>query len=391
MLSARPIAAGPRAWDQERVPRKTDALDARIKNLLAEFETGLIWNHHGWLVVSSRHSSAMEELAQIGGRTVSPLTTLLEHPEPGTRYLAVKALAKVRDRAAVEPLLAKLDERDMGMRQEVIHALSRFPNPPVVRALDSLLSQGGPPGSRLPSDGADLGETAAQSLAQMGAPGVRVLLDAARDADPTRRFHAGYGLSLSRDRRVVDVLLSLLEDPNDHVRNAAIWQLGWRKEKKAVLPLIDAYRTSIPRMRQTILQALGEIGDARALDALFAAAREDHPLLRMDSVAALGKFRHQRVVEALGAALSDTDEMVRHNAVLGLGSQGRAASIPMLIRATEDPSIDVRKAAAQTLAGLRAREALPALRALMERDGVYTPSYTAARDAIARIEGKKPR
>ena len=81
---------------------------------------------------------AATALAQIGASAIHPLTYLLQ--SDSTRLLAVQALARIRQRRTILPLLRVVSDRDPKVRQMAIEALASFQDsrilPVLIAALD---------------------------------------------------------------------------------------------------------------------------------------------------------------------------------------------------------------------------------------------------------------
>ncbi|MEO0537931.1 MAG: HEAT repeat domain-containing protein [Cyanobacteria bacterium P01_A01_bin.123] len=81
---------------------------------------------------------AAAALAQIGPSAIHPLSYLLQ--SDSTRLLAVQALAQIRQRRTIAPLLRVVNDRDSQVRQIAIEALASFQDsrilPVLVQALD---------------------------------------------------------------------------------------------------------------------------------------------------------------------------------------------------------------------------------------------------------------
>ncbi|MEO0756796.1 MAG: HEAT repeat domain-containing protein [Cyanobacteria bacterium J06648_16] len=76
---------------------------------------------------------AAEQLAGMGSQAVAALIPLLDHPLE--RPLAVRALAQIRQRAVIEPLLSVVTDTDSQLRQTAIEALGSFHDPRVTAVL----------------------------------------------------------------------------------------------------------------------------------------------------------------------------------------------------------------------------------------------------------------
>lgn len=130
--------------------------------------------------------------------------------------------------------------------------------------------------------------------------------ESGRDDDPRLRRYLALALRELRDPRATDPLLAALGDPDLLTRIYAAW-------------------------------ALGEIGDPRAAEGLVPLLEDDEADLRKVAAFALGGLRDwgaagDRAAPALRAALNDPIEDVAWNAALALARRGDAAGLPLLRR-----------------------------------------------------------
>jgi HEAT repeat protein len=396
---------------------------------------------------------AILALEKIGDkRAVNPLIRVFEKDTFwGVREGAADALATLRDSRAVEPLLKALRAREIHIRGYAIQALSAFPEPRVIAAIAPFLSVEESLGQDQ-SELQRLGTEAGYSLGRMGAPALERLLKAAGQPDPTVRYNAALGLGQLREDAAVQALLGLLKDRNREIRTRTVIELGHGKDRKAVPALIAALddreeqvqgaaadvlgefgdpaavpglmrllsgrdepaapqaakalgalraRPAVgflitacasrrPLLRAEAAEALGRIGDQAALETLLLIAVDGDEYVRGNGVGALGAMHDERAYQALLKAMEDSSDYVRRNAATALGMQQKQSAVPALIHALEDKSEEVRGSAAAALGLLRAPEALPALKKMMQNDAWNNPLYLTARNAVDRIEGKKP-
>ena len=153
---------------------------------------------------------------------------------------------------AVDPLLDALNESEGTVRRFAAILLGRIGD---ARAIE-LLSMA------LYDMHFEVGQAAAESLAGFGPVGLKKLAEALHHPETWLRQHAIYGLTLSGDKRIVPVILDMLNDPEREVQKQAI-------------------------------QSLGQLGDPRALSALqgIAINRADREMyaLAKAAIEALGK------------------------------------------------------------------------------------------------------
>ncbi|HLL64951.1 MAG TPA: HEAT repeat domain-containing protein [Micromonosporaceae bacterium] len=177
-----------------------------------------------------RRARAAEALGNLGRRdAVAALCVLLRDPRSEVRVVAVRALGRIGDPAAAEPLLASLADIDPAPSLVVAHALIQLDpaaEPALIRAL------------------------------QHPAPLVRVtVLDA-------------LGL-LGAAASAVPVAEVARADPSTEVRVAAVATLGRLGGRAALAPLAEAVLAHEPEpLRAAAARALGDLGNAAAVASL---------------------------------------------------------------------------------------------------------------------------
>jgi HEAT repeat protein len=139
------------------------------------------------------------------------LRASLPSPLMAIRLVAVDALGRSGDRAAVKALIPLLDHDALPVTEEVMVALGRLGGPDAVAALVQVL--------RDQREG--LLRFAEHALVRIGADAVQPLLGLLQDPNDDVRWHAVSALGELRDARVISTLVDLLDDPEIGVRWAA--------------------------------------------------------------------------------------------------------------------------------------------------------------------------
>jgi HEAT repeat protein len=148
------------------------------------------------------------------------LIKALRSKESDVRMSAAKALGKIGDARAVEPLIQAL--RD--------------------------------------DDGDDeLQRTVTAALQKLGMGAVEPLIRAMRDSNANVRSRAAWTLGEIRDARAVEPLIRALKDECDDVRGVSADALGKIGDTRAVKPLIQALKAENYEVRQRILETLGKL------------------------------------------------------------------------------------------------------------------------------------
>jgi HEAT repeat protein len=192
-----------------------------------------------------------------------------------------KALAKIKDSSAIEPLLPLLQDKVKAVREEATAAL------------------------------AAIGDEALPSL-----------LEALKHSEWLVRLHAVEALGKMRSPAAVEPLLSVLFNDHDQaIREDVVRALGQIGDGRAVEFLVIVMKEA--GLRPLAVEALGQIGDPRAVPVLLGVLEGiDRPAMSR-SVAGCGDTWDEEMV-------------TRGAAVRALGAIGDEAAIPSLLKAVED-------------------------------------------------------
>ncbi len=129
----------------------------------------------------------------------------------------------------VDPLLEALKDSEGTVRRFAATMLGHIGD---TRAIDPL-------GMALYDTHFEVGQAAAEALAGFGEPGLKVLAEALQHPEAWLRQHAITGLTLSGDKRIVPVILEMLNDTEREVQKQAIQSLGKLKDERA-LPALQS-------------------------------------------------------------------------------------------------------------------------------------------------------
>jgi HEAT repeat protein len=174
----------------------------------------------------------------------------------------------------------------------------------------------------------------------------RAYLEEVRTGGTNRRWQAAFELSkilqgrkeaaLEDDRFVPEIVSLFRDSRNDdpRVRRYLAVALGRLGDRRAVDPLIGVLQQPDPDPETLIYSvwALGAIGDLKALPALLTLARSEDAGVRKAVVHSLGALRSPESRAALEAALEDATADVRWNAAIALAREGDEAANPILLQ-----------------------------------------------------------
>ncbi|WP_309710525.1 HEAT repeat domain-containing protein [Armatimonas sp.] len=231
----------------------------------------------------------------VGQRAVEPLIRLLDDKTANVSWEACRTLGLLWDRRAVTPIAARLDkfgwegpqalgrlggaraseallqslETHKYLRIATVRALGALREKRAIPALIKLLPVGH--GHLFASEGIgdlDLGDNAANSLAQIGKPAREALLEPLQHKDPYVRERAATALVGAKNPRATPQLLKQLND-DTLPAVAAAYALAALKEKRAIPALLRwLERAKTSPFARTAVGCLGVIGDPSTFSVL---------------------------------------------------------------------------------------------------------------------------
>jgi len=381
--------------------------------------------------------SAAWALVEIGAPAVDPLIVALRDPDAALADAAAQALGKIGDVRAVAPLLGALTHEQPQVCQAAASGLVQIGAPAIDPLVGALADRSATVRSGAAAALAELGWTPDRGgagawywvtrgewarAARLGAAAVAPLVVTLREGEGSARVAAVQALGKTGAAQAVPPLIDALSDRDLAVRQAAaaaLGQHGMRQadaalRSRAVDALIDALHDRSNAVRQAAAAALGQIGDPSAVAPLIEALNDKEIALRRAATAALVQIGDPRALEPLNRALQDGDPAVRELAADALAKLGwhpdeaasgatywivqrqwdrcveiGAPAVPPLIDALRDEDPDVRRAAAEALGQIAARQADAAVGArAAEPLGVLLRQDPHARQAAAGVLGR---
>ncbi|AUS99269.1 phycocyanin alpha phycocyanobilin lyase [Nostoc sp. CENA543] len=135
----------------------------------------------------------------------------------------------------------------------------------------------------------------------------------------------------------LDLLRSLLKDPEADVQAAAADCLGALKLQSAFEDLQQLYHTTSEWLVQfSIIATLGELGDPRGLELLKEALNSEVELVKTAAISSLGELGDIQAVPLLAAYATDPDWQIRYRVVQALTQLGGAESQSILAGLVND-------------------------------------------------------
>jgi HEAT repeat protein len=242
---------------------------------------------------------AAELLGRVGGAKAVPalLETVVatRTEDADVREVSLRALARIADPGAVQPLIRALATADVWLAPRIADILTRHGDA-VVDPLIAALNDG--------------------------------------NHEPARAWAANV-LGEVRAHRAFPVLVRLLSDPEDEVRAKAATALGRLGDRRAVGYLLEHLLTDpAPFVRVRIASSLGQFGGPEVTDRLVRALGDPAWWVRMRSVEALEQIGFGAEGPLL-VALDDPDSEIRVRAAVALERLGMPDNLVRMIESGE--------------------------------------------------------
>jgi HEAT repeat protein len=219
---------------------------------------------------------------------------------------------------------------------------------------------------RVTPEGRASTEALIAELAHAGATSDETLDRLVRDRTLPSKLRANgcWLLSRSGSEGAREVLLALLADPEERVREEAARSLGLvtrAEDNVAIAALIARVeQDAVKSVRIAAVFALGMMCASAAAAVMLTLVRDPDDELRADAAEAMAHMTDDRIFEALVAALDDPSPRVRYSAAYALGEQGDSKAIARLTALAADqaatPWGTVASSAESALEQLAARE-----------------------------------
>ena len=233
------------------------------------------------------------------------------------------------------------------------------------------------------------GASAARSSSQPGAARNVVeaadipFLRGALDHDDARvRRAAVDALAAIGGPTAAEVVARALADEERDVVLAAVRALGRMGRAEPLLALLEGARDSA--VTAAALRALGEASPTQAFDAAWGLLRSDDPLLASSAVETMGQLRGARRDDGLFIALEHPDPSVVKSALVELSREMSPRVLARVGLCLDCDSYEVRRFAAELLAGADDAKTHALIRARLDRE-----TDPVVREALALALGAR--
>ena len=279
-------------------------------------------------------------------RALPALLALAKDAHPYTRAFAVKGLAALKDRSALPVLMPLMSSGERSVLIETVRALGRIGDPAAVEPLLRVIRDAAAdPHVRL---------EAVLAIGGLHQPAVAdALLDVLSDASPAVRAAALGSLAASDPDGFMTVLSGLDPDPHWSVRAALATVLGALPTSNGLPRLVAMLGDADQRVIPFALASLVKLKAPSAVTVLFERLKADDPVVRAAAAAGVGDLKPAEGAAALAEAyrFGQRDSMyaARAAALAAIARYGAAAAAPVLRSAFADKDWAVRVRAARLL------------------------------------------
>ena len=258
--------------------------------------------------VAGVRAAALDALAQLGDGTSvgADCARLLTDPMPHVRIAAVRAVARLVRRPG-ELLVAAAGDEDRLVRLEVAKHVAGLPEP----SARALLTD---PNLRVREAAA-----ASAGIRQLGALSVLLI----EDPSPDVRRACAHTLGAMRDRRVADMLIPAIEDPDALVRAAVLHALErLLRQEGAARRLCDELVCERPERRRAAVYALARLNSRERGPELSRLADDPDPDVRLALIHS-AEALYDEPEPLMRYLAADSDPGVRQAAEMWLLRAGR--------------------------------------------------------------------
>jgi len=368
--------------------------------------------------VSGRELPASPDILALGRRGTAALSRCLaDNADDKVRRACAVMLGYVGDRAALPALHAALDDWEGSVRESVVEALERIPDPSSIDPLVKLFARkdesGGVRASILDALGA-IGQKKAVAVLRKelartpeeGGDDLRVhafdalwrsrhvmsratLIGDVRDALGSKNDQLVLAATLAaadlRSSRLTDKLVPLMDHANASIRNKAVYALGLIGDKTAEQALLE----KLPGVRDgRMLNNIAFALERLDRDGFYASIRQviEHKqaIIRLNAAFVLGDVQRPEGLPLLEKALADPSDLVKTSAAVALGKIGDARSLPALEKLVSAENPGLREEAIYAVFAASGQK-----RADLVYDKLFAPSAPAGDDTKKRDEQKK--
>ncbi len=280
----------------------------------------------------------IESIGKLGdGSCVPAIVPFLNNKHTAIKIATIEALGQFDDERSIEPLIEMLREKNLLLRQKTIEILGQLGKSENIRLGKVLVAM-------MKDRDINVRRSVIEVIRLIGEREniwwklIRFL----RDEDWWVRERVTEVLAELGGAKIIEPIVSLLDDPNEVVRRYAIEVLMRIGDKRAVQPLVNCLRDKDWWVKERAVEALAALGDKRVVpvfNKLLTRDEElafsivialqkfghkssylplmqllDHPLpeMRVEVIRALDAIHEERFAETLKALINDDNKLIRN-------------------------------------------------------------------------------
>ena len=304
---------------------------------------------------------------------VDPLLERLKiESDEKVKLAIIEAMGKAGDKKCVEPLIELLNNAPDSMASAIAVALRDYKDS---RAIEPLINS-------LNNDGYYYNTEIAKTLAEIGKPAVKPLLNAAFDKKRRTEGHI-IALGYMKTSNSIGALMNIIKQGEGNLseeEKIALYAAGklsipylrkilrteklkdFSAEKLEKIGVMKKFASNLKNQssvrRQSIAEILGIIKDKSATFILVDLLNDNNEYVRKEAVEALGRIGDKKAVRHLIPLLNDSDDFLKYNVIDALGEIKSKDAVEPLIRILKDENHPERNKAAYALGEIGDKRAL---------------------------------
>lgn len=284
--------------------------------------------------------------------------------------------------AILEVLAAKKDRLNMGRLLSQVSFLEPSEQAALFRIADEIVREEDLPElfTRLSGKDAIVKAHLISVLSKFDTKQVHAALEEQlQDKNRVVRLAALAGAAKMNGAVNIEAVANLLLDNNLEVQEKAVEVIIQMNHPDTAQHLLPAMKSENEFSRRNAVEVLNEIGNSGSVKFLLdAVCQDDDWWVRSRATDALGRIGGERVRSAVLELIKDKDENIRRAAIEIANTNPDKATVDHLIQATTDNDWWVRERAADALAEINDKRAVPALQEMLKRNDRGVPVAIAA-------------
>jgi len=258
--------------------------------------------------------SAINVLGRLGYRRATTALTKVLERDSSMRIEAAKALARIGDESAMDPLLTMIGDADGAARQAIVGALNSIGSEKMPERIKPLLRHENP--------------LVRESAAQIAG-------------------YFGYA-------DCAEALFDCCNDENERVRRTAVEHLPYLEDERVPNLLAERLTADTPMVRASAAVAMGHVDGSEPN--LTSALKDPDPWVRYFAAKSLGRLANSNSVNALVEVVdNDTFNHVKIAALEALGKIGGTIAVNTITASLRSEDRDVSRVAHEALAEANGR------------------------------------